>query len=594
MDTRLKGDFEITSSYEILQVGEPIQRHGVAFALLVQTDTPRRDVAELTRSRDAPHGDVYNCARISTDDQGQRTYHHERPSAGADRGRLQLTRRGREVTLSAAEGPAGEFKELTRYDLGTEDVIQVSATAFTGYAPNALDLRILDLRVRGLSAPESAAPGSSLAGPQSPRSRTWLFTAGLLGLLLFLTALVLWLVALRRRRGEDRSRRAPEPLRLPPGGPSEVPAPGLRSTAVQSSTSGPWLLVVLPAALGVGLLTWWVVGGNNGPSLPQDGEQSRVPAVFRQDFRSADLDRNMLQPLSPGEVERDGNGLRIRLEADPERRSSRGFDTAFGVHGDFEITVSYEILDAEQPTEGYGNGVGLFAPTTLDSQEAISLARRLMPDGKVRLVSNHMTPAGGKVNHRVKSIPSTSPSGRLRLTRVGPILHYLIADGPDALFMEMEQIDMGTADLRFIRVEGDRGRSEVRLDARFLDFSVQADDLPGLPTAGPSPVRLLTRGSWLMPAGAALLIGLALLNGWLLARRRRHTAPVPVTAGRSKPLVPPVCYPCPGCGHALRVKAELAGKKVRCPRCNTVQLVPATAPVGRPGSAPTSIQSGGV
>jgi hypothetical protein len=35
----------------------------------------------------------------------------------------------------------------------------------------------------------------------------------------------------------------------------------------------------------------------------------------------------------------------------------------------------------------------------------------------------------------------------------------------------------------------------------------------------------------------------------------------------------PISFPC-GCGRTLRVKEELAGRKVRCPKCSTILTVP--------------------
>jgi serine/threonine protein kinase len=39
-----------------------------------------------------------------------------------------------------------------------------------------------------------------------------------------------------------------------------------------------------------------------------------------------------------------------------------------------------------------------------------------------------------------------------------------------------------------------------------------------------------------------------------------------------------ISFPCPGCARVLKVQDELAGKKVKCPQCGRVALVPATAP----------------
>ena len=44
---------------------------------------------------------------------------------------------------------------------------------------------------------------------------------------------------------------------------------------------------------------------------------------------------------------------------------------------------------------------------------------------------------------------------------------------------------------------------------------------------------------------------------------------------------------CPGCGRTLRFKEELAGKKIRCPRCP--QIIPVPAAAARPVSAATSV-----
>jgi hypothetical protein len=230
--TRFKGDFEITSGYEILQVGQPVEGHGVAFALLVRTDTPRDDVVELTRAARAEQGEVYNCARISTDDQGKRNYHHEFPPAADNRGRLRLSRRGGEVTLSAAEGPAGEFNELSRLDLGTEDVITVNVGAFGGFAPNQLDLRILDLRVHTTGAADTSSPQRPPAGQGTGGSRGSLAAAGIIALLLLLSALVVWLAARSRHRtGSEQA------LQAPPG-PEPAPAADPPSLSFACSACG--------------------------------------------------------------------------------------------------------------------------------------------------------------------------------------------------------------------------------------------------------------------------------------------------------------------------------------------------------------------
>jgi hypothetical protein len=45
-------------------------------------------------------------------------------------------------------------------------------------------------------------------------------------------------------------------------------------------------------------------------------------------------------------------------------------------------------------------------------------------------------------------------------------------------------------------------------------------------------------------------------------------------------------FPCPQCGVSLKVKEELAGKKIKCPKCAAVAPIPATATVAPPVQAP--------
>ncbi len=36
----------------------------------------------------------------------------------------------------------------------------------------------------------------------------------------------------------------------------------------------------------------------------------------------------------------------------------------------------------------------------------------------------------------------------------------------------------------------------------------------------------------------------------------------------------PIAFQCPGCGKKLKTKAELAGKKIKCPECGNAVVVP--------------------
>jgi hypothetical protein len=38
----------------------------------------------------------------------------------------------------------------------------------------------------------------------------------------------------------------------------------------------------------------------------------------------------------------------------------------------------------------------------------------------------------------------------------------------------------------------------------------------------------------------------------------------------------PITLTCSGCGGSFRLRDEMAGRKVRCPECESIQVVPAT------------------
>src|SRR5262249_51350326 len=113
----VKGNFEITAGYELLQAEQPNAGNGVGFELYVMLETPGQDALGLCRAKRRDGGDVYVCNHMLNRD-GRRRYDTKFPPASGKSGRLRVSRQGGEVTFWAAEGPAGEFRELCRWDVG--------------------------------------------------------------------------------------------------------------------------------------------------------------------------------------------------------------------------------------------------------------------------------------------------------------------------------------------------------------------------------------------------------------------------------------------------------------------------------------------
>jgi serine/threonine protein kinase len=331
---------------------------------------------------------------------------------------------------------------------------------------------------------------------------------------------------------------------------------------------------LLLAALGLGLTRWWLAAGPAG----NEGK----PGQFHQDFRF--LDPHGSESLRPvGQIGLpDDKGMRITVPAGPDLPLCSGYMTAFAVHGDFEATFAYEILKVDQPDRGFGVGVTLYAAIDPTAGDAVSLARRVTKEGDTIFVSDRMKPADGKLSHRTKERPSTSATGKLRLRRVGSRMLFFVADGLDAEFVQLNEVEFGTADVRPIQVGGNSGRSNAGLDFRLLNFTVRAADMPGRPDPAPASLPKAMAKEWLVAvevAGLVVTLALLTLGALYFARRGRGRGPAPATdphppTGASGFLT----FPCPGCGKSIRARVELAGKKGRCVQCGTgIQVPPAGA-----------------
>jgi serine/threonine protein kinase len=212
------GDFEITTGFEIVRADTPRTGYGVGYELYVMTDAPTQDAIAFARVKLPDGRDEYACTRMTTPVNEKRKYQFDHVPTTSTSGRLRLTRRGTAVTFWAAEGEAGEFKELCRREFGAMDLSLVRMGAYPGHAPEAADVRIVDVRIRS-DAPlpdqdfvtASAADGKSASG-----SRRGLAIIVLLGLGLTVSLLTLgaWFWV-RRSRPAAAAEKATQPAAAP-------------------------------------------------------------------------------------------------------------------------------------------------------------------------------------------------------------------------------------------------------------------------------------------------------------------------------------------------------------------------------------------
>lgn len=267
-------------------------------------------------------------------------------------------------------------------------------------------------------------------------------------------------------------------------------------------------------------------------STPPESAPAIMSAKFHQDLRGVDVPNANLKCLGT-RITPEAGGARIRLRRG-QGPGGDGLSFAFKIQGDFDITVAYEILECERPDKGYGVGVNLYAALSPDTNDAVSLARRIMTDGNTAFLSDRMLPLNGKLTHVTKTRKASDPKGKLRLQRVGSRLRFYVADGAEASFTLLDDVAFGSGEVRYVSFGGNTGNGDAALDMRLLDLSVGAEKLPGLvnsdtrtdgqqavpnEAAEKPPAR-----EWLMAIGIVLAIVLltGAVVGLVIAQRRRR------------------------------------------------------------------------
>jgi hypothetical protein len=260
---------------------------------------------------------------------------------------------------------------------------------------------------------------------------------------------------------------------------------------------------------------------------------------YQIDFRQGEYDTRWLKmDAAPGTVklvQPDKRGLRFTVPNG--LGEGPAVATKFGVHGDFEITATFEVLSRVRPDVGYGMGPDMVIKPPGGWDKFASISRFIKPDDMVFSMV-HKEKVGDKEKWNARLQPTQATSGRLRLVRVGPILHYQLAEGDSKTFREMFVSEYGAEDLEFVRISATTGGSKKPVDMLWKDLSVRAKGLPGWVGLDSKSKRT---PPWITAVlvSAALLLGLMGLVWWLASSRGdgRRAADVDVGPEKQRPAV---------------------------------------------------------
>jgi Protein of unknown function (DUF1583)/Glycosyltransferase family 87 len=264
-----------------------------------------------------------------------------------------------------------------------------------------------------------------------------------------------------------------------------------------------------------------------------DQGQGLVGAIYH-DFRVEGMPGAFTVDNDPYSelIHADRGGLRITLPKIRDQYRPTSVNVPVYLQGDFEVTTGFEIIEAEQPDTGFGVGI-LLTMTGAPRAGSFRIGRMTRPYDQQLLLWDRWKKEADEMKEVEENVTaSTAKTGRLRLTRTGPIVHYLWSPqttGDD--FQELGESNVGADAIRQIRLTTETGEQPCQLDVRFVDLRIRGQGI----TAGlPQPPKVSREWLWLWAAGLSLplICCLAVLRS---VRQQQRHGKIPADIAVSQP-----------------------------------------------------------
>jgi hypothetical protein len=242
------------------------------------------------------------------------------------------------------------------------------------------------------------------------------------------------------------------------------------------------------------------------------GAQS--PGEYVQDFRTGNGPESIWKVFGP-EAQKlmrpERGGLRIKIPASRKRLDPIGMSSRVTLSGDFEVSMIFDILAADEPKTGYGAGVNILLQLHTDPPTTAKIAHYIRSDQGSVLFLDYKV--GKKEKYEAKSFPTSTKKGRLALKREGTSLFFMAGpSGGESL--ELYKTEVGREDVPLVRFVANTGGSPSALDVRFVEVRIRSSDkllgAPRVPEGG--------SGLWWVLCGS-LLVGGGMTFWWW---QRRH------------------------------------------------------------------------
>jgi RNA polymerase sigma factor (sigma-70 family) len=307
---------------------------------------------------------------------------------------------------------------------------------------------------------------------------------------------------------------------------------------------------------------------------------------YYHSFKNHPDKNSLFEPSGPGAeqvVVFEPAGLRLTLsKKNPPFGGFTGVTRHMGVKGDFEITLGFELITEPDPgREGAGTGFGFKVDVEGAGGDHARLNRVVRFNSRLFTTYLEVTdPASGQKRNPFYCVPSPIRTGRLRMVRGGDQLAFYAAEGTSEDFQFIRHEPFPSADVKQIMIAAIVGGPQALEDVRILDLRVRADSLA---ETGDGPATLAERRSLLYVLAGGVALTLLLGAFWYLRQRRSADqasakAPAGPAPPESSAAVQTFSLKCSHCGKSLRIKAELVGKKLKCPHCTGTVQAQATNP----------------
>lgn len=275
---------------------------------------------------------------------------------------------------------------------------------------------------------------------------------------------------------------------------------------------------------------------HSAPTQAQEGNQNQAKQ-FEEVFlplkgKPDDTSKLPLIGDLPEVVKLEPQGLRITLPKNfAKLQQNHGVNTRQLIHGDFEITASFEVL--KEPSLGEagpeGTKIHLLLLVNRPPFDVIGFSRHMPNQGPSFFSTWHNAwdKKTKKNNQQFADFPAKSTKWRFRLTRTGALYSYYLSEDGDADFRLLQTFLFIDEDLKGVRLVAATGGPNAELDMRISDLRIRAESLPDkaalrdLQEVPDAPGATPQKGfSWFwLTVGMGILMVLAMVLALLRNRR---------------------------------------------------------------------------